>query len=58
LVEFNAVMIGLGLTAGASREALVEMGWIPGVAILRIIALRAARRWPVHSSLGASSIAR
>jgi hypothetical protein len=50
-------MMGLRLTAGASREALVEMGWIPGDAILRIIALRAAHRWQAHSSLGASSIA-
>jgi hypothetical protein len=44
LVAFNAVMIGLWLSGGASQDALVAMGLIPGNAMLCIIALSAIDR--------------
>ena len=44
LVAFNATMMGLWLTVGPSRDALVVGGWIAGDAMLCLVALWATDR--------------
>jgi hypothetical protein len=39
LIAFNVAMMGLWLTAGPSRDALVVAGWIAGDAMLCLFGL-------------------
>jgi hypothetical protein len=46
LIGFNAAMMTLWFVAGPSRDELVVGGWIPGDAMLLLIAAWAIEHWP------------